>query len=772
MQMTRGEIDTWLKFIQSEAHVLRELPGLLVQQAANRPAGDPLATAAQAYLKRAPRSFLRWINKPSRPDPCLMTLAGEDELVAVVWTSDGSRLVSVSRAYRYLRVCDAQTGETLSVLRGVLDHEVQSCALSPDDRVLVVVGGDSEEGEVKVVDIQTGELRFLLKGHEKTVSSVAFSPDGTLILTASYDRTLRLWDSRTGRQVRQIRDTHPVTCCAFSPDGSEILGGGWSFNLGIWDTKTGEQRARLEGHESWVDNCTFSPDGRFIASASFDHTVRVWDAASGAGVHRLEGHTSHTYCCDFSPDGSRLVSGSNDNMLRLWDCETGEPLAVLAGHGAGVNDCRFSPSGDRIASGSKDGSIKVWVVGSEGSDAARAFDWGVWSCEFTPNGRRLVTTGHLERLIKVWDTEQLALTCTISPESELRWCSISSNSELVASAHHDGTVKTWRLDGGDDVGTLASEGPLVRCLFTPDGSRVVSAEKIKRLRLWDAETGEEIAVMEASSQIDSLAVSPDGCRVAAGYLDTKVRVWDLVSHALVAELAGQTSIPAHCEFSPDGRAVLSFGRDQFARVWEVDSGESLAELGEHRFNVTAAAWSPDGSRIVTAESYDPGVFIWSTSDWSLERKLTGHSRNVEAAAFTPDGRWVITAARDGSVRVWSVETGGMETAFVMRSEMASFPAARPQGALDITGGGRLIATGDHGGWIYFLEGMNLELEPPLVTAVRLYRFARGEFDARLTVVCAWCGERAEASAEPGTAFSCDKCGRMLKLNPFKVEMIN
>jgi WD40 repeat protein len=160
-----------------------------------------------------------------------------------------------------------------------------------------------------------------LEGHSDGVSSVAFSPDGTQIVSGSYDKTVRLWDTVTGAALQT-----------------------------------------LEGHSGLVRSVAFSPDGTQVVSGSDDKTVRLWDAATGAALQTLKGHSSHIRSVAISPDGTQVVSGSDDKMVRLWDTATGAALQTLEGYSDSVNSVAFSPDGKLLP------TLRVsnhWVVESE-----------------------------------------------------------------------------------------------------------------------------------------------------------------------------------------------------------------------------------------------------------------------------------------------------------------------------------------------------------------------------------------------------------------------
>jgi WD40 repeat protein len=190
---------------------------------------------------------------------------------------------------------------------------------------------------------------LVFEGHTGTVWSVAFSPDGSHIVSGSDDKTVRLWGAQTGKDIAKMEDhTGSVSSVAFSPDGSQILSGSYDNTVRLWDAQTGKETAKLEGHTGFVSSVAFSPDGSQIVSGSYDCTVRLWDAQTGKEIAKLDGHIGPVNSVAFSPDGLQIVSGSYDNTVRLWDAQTGKEIAKLEGHTAPVSSVAFSPDGATV----------------------------------------------------------------------------------------------------------------------------------------------------------------------------------------------------------------------------------------------------------------------------------------------------------------------------------------------------------------------------------------------------------------------------------------
>jgi serine/threonine protein kinase len=284
-------------------------------------------------------------------------------------------------------------------------NTVKSVSFSPDGSRIVSGSWDTT---VRVWGAETGQLAFTLKGHSDSVNSVAFSPDGKRIASGSDDTTVKVWDAETGQEMLSLKGhSESVNSVAFSLDGSRIVSGSDDMTLKVWDAETGQETLTLQGHSKSVHGVAFSPDGSRIVSGSFDNTVKVWDTQTGQLALTLEGHSYPVSSVSFSPDGKQIVSGSYDNMLKVWNAETGKETLTFGGHADNVMSGSFSPDGKRIASGSWDNMVKIWDA-ETGQEILRlkGHSGSVDGVAFSPDGTRIVS-GSSDKTVKVWDISPL-----------------------------------------------------------------------------------------------------------------------------------------------------------------------------------------------------------------------------------------------------------------------------------------------------------------------------------------------------------------------------
>jgi hypothetical protein len=215
--------------------------------------------------------------------------------------------------------------------------------------------------------MQCTRERLRLRGHEGSVWSAVYSPDGSRILTASDDRTARVWDAASGGELAVLRGhEESVASAVYSPDGSRILTASGDQTARVWDATSSGELAVLRGHGGSVRSAVYSPDGSRILTASFDGTARIWDAASGDELAVLRGHDHVVSGAAYSPDGSRILTASGDGTARIWDAASGGELAVLRGHEQSVGSAVYSPDGSRIVTSSGDRTARIWDAASGG----------------------------------------------------------------------------------------------------------------------------------------------------------------------------------------------------------------------------------------------------------------------------------------------------------------------------------------------------------------------------------------------------------------------
>ena len=279
------------------------------------------------------------------------------------------------------------------------DHIVSSASFSPDGSKIVT---GSYDKTAKIWNAQTGELEHMLAGHSNTILAASFSPDGSKIVTASYDGTAKIWNAQTGALEHTLTDHSSwVNSALFSPDGRKIVTASEDGTAKIWNAQTGTLEHTLVVHTGSVYSASFSPDGSQIVTRS-SKTAKIWDAKKGILQHTLGDHTNWFNSISFSPDGSKIVTASTDKTAKIWNAQTGALAHTLIGHTDGLKSASYSPDGSKIVTASVDGTAKIWNAQSGALEHTLAghTNW-VDLASFSPDGRKIVTASN-DETAKIW----------------------------------------------------------------------------------------------------------------------------------------------------------------------------------------------------------------------------------------------------------------------------------------------------------------------------------------------------------------------------------
>ena len=546
---------------------------------------------------------------------------------------------------------------------------IYAVAFSPNGSRIVSGNGDNT---LRLWDANTGQpIGQPLQGHEDVVKSVAFSSDSSRIVSGSYDNTLQLWDTLTGQSIGEPLKGHEgqVYSVAFSPDDSRIVSGSEDKTLRLWDANTGQPIGQpLQGHEGQVYSVAFNLDGTRIVSGSDDKTLRLWDANTGQPLgNPLTGHNGSVYSVVFSPEGNRIVSGSGDKTLRLWDARTRQPLCQpFQGHDDLVFSVAFSPDGTRIVSSSGDSTLRLWDAntGQPLGQSLKGHSKWVNSVAFSPDSTRIVS-GNGDNTLRLWDANADQNLCQILNGHE-NWVSsvaFSPDGSHIVSGSGDSTLRLWDVNTGQlSCQPLKGHEDWVYCVaFSPNGARIVSGSEDDNLRLWDTHTGQPLGqpLTGHKSPIYSVAFSPDGARIVSGSWDKTLRLWDAnTCQAIGQPLKGHENRVASVAFSPDGSRLVSGSWDKTLRLWNANTGQPIGQpLKGHEYGVNSVAFSPNGSRIVSG-SGDNTLRLWDVNTGqTLGQPLYGHDSRVHSVAFSPDGRCIVSGSGDNTLRLWNANTG-------------------------------------------------------------------------------------------------------------------
>jgi WD40 repeat protein len=611
----------------------------------------------------------------------------------VAFSPDGT-LLAASQLDGTLRLWDVVRRRTLARIITVRHGWLQTVAFSPNGRLLALGGCAVQQGAYPVCG--TGYLglwdvphrNFVAlpwHGDATAVTSVAFSPAGTLLAAANGDGTILLWDVRQRRPLVGPPSGLPgglftATSVAFSPDGKTLAFGGctssplegacdnggfqlWSIArrqfLGpLWQRQAGE----------WVSSIALSPNGALLAAGQGDGSIDVWDMAHMRLLGPpLRGTVAAVQSLAFSHDGKSLASGGLDHTIRLWDVARLQPLGPpLTGHTGPISGLSFSRTGATLASGSGDGTIRLW-------DFSGA----------PPLGYRL-TDPTVAAMTA--DTGDKFTDIIYSPGGPL----------FVSVSFSGGAIQSWSSAGRHRLGQLPSngligEGTTRAMALSPDGTMLAFGSAGGAIQLWDAVHGRPLGspFQKSTRMITALAFCADNRVLAAGDFNGVIQLWDVVHRRPLGQpLRSNAGFVRQIVFNATGTQLAASyadlgnagAGDTVIWRWDVQHGQAIGG-GQYTGTGTLFAFSPDGTGLIYG-AMDNDLYLW-TGAQTRSRAFSGHTAQVLGVAVSPDGRTLASGSRDGTIRLWDLRSA--------QSVVLAGPSDPVTGLLFSPDGGRLIS---------------------------------------------------------------------------------
>jgi WD40 repeat protein len=507
------------------------------------------------------------------------------------------------------------------------------------------------------------------------VVDVAFGPEGARILTASWDKTAKLWDGASGKLLMTFAHEGVVNSAAFSPDGARILTASADHSAKLWEAASGKLIGSFV-HQDEVNSATFSPDGARILTASADRTAKVWETSSGKLIASFE-HQASVYHAAFSPEGARILTACKDRTARLWELATGKMIAFF-GHQDAVSDAVFNPDGSQILTASWDKTAKLWDAASDKIIASFNHQGLVVAAVFSPDGTRILTSSW-DKTAKLWDAVSGKLIGSFAHRESVQNAAFDPRGDRILTASYDKTVKLWEVASAEPVACFIHQDGLYRATFSRDGARILTASADRTARLWDAASGKLIASFDHQDAVTDVAFSPDEARILTASADKTAKLWDVTSGRLVFAFRHEDGVNS-IAFSLDGARVLTASRDRTAKLWDASSGKLIASY-DHQDSVNDAVFSPDGARVLTA-SADHSAKLWDAASGKLILSLD-HQDSVNDAVFSPNGTQILTGSTDHSARLWDAVSGKLVVSFDHQDEVNTVKFS-PDGARILT----------------------------------------------------------------------------------------
>ena len=666
----------------------------LVETAAFSPDGRSLLTAASGL------GVHLWDLETGEP-----TNLGSGEFA--VFSPDGEMIAIFH--YDTARVVDVHAHAVVSRL----DHlrQIRHLEFSADSRLLVTA--TQEENRFAAFEAATGKLAAEFRGHSLNVQFVSFNPDGHRLVSASEDRTARVWNLASGAQQSRfpvkIDPRRPQL--SFRPDGEQLVvvtEPEWRTTVWGEDNTSRPQPIYSVGGKHRLPGVA---EQRFVTTSEDQVVVR--ELSSGAEVASLTTHGTEVREARISAAGERVLILCKDGTMCLWTLE-GNQKVQLAGPINAVNAGEFHPVDRRAATGSKDGFVRIWntVTGQEVTKLPHHVP--IQGVKYSSDGTMLLAVTGRNK-IHLWDTERHKPLHILEAESRrFDRAEFSIDGKYVIAHREFGgnAVVCWKVASGEQVNTLAdvtgqvhvqispsdpiaavasdqsglilwnfvsgetrklSEKPCAYAVFTAGGQRILSATaqpttryhlsrqadagfSDPRLQLWNAEGTLLRETPTRHGFVRWLREVAQSGLVIVGGMSHAARIFDTRTHNQVATLHGHAAPICFARFTPDGQQIVTCSWDQTAVVWDPTTQRPLHVLAGHNSPIKAAAMSSDGKLMATGDAKGT-VIVWDLEEGMLVRRLEGLSNAVAHCSFSAFAARLLAYTTEGRLQIWKTSTG-------------------------------------------------------------------------------------------------------------------
>jgi WD40 repeat protein len=518
--------------------------------------------------------------------------------------------------------------------------EIHSTAITSDGNFLAIgiSTGSLEIWFIENIDNRT-RLHNMTKAHSKRITSTIFTPDNQKLLTASSEKTVKVWDVNTGVLQQTLELAGVPSCLWIDTKNSRLFIGhektisSEHVSLEIYsltENKLQQLHIQEQAHRGKITSIVSSLDGKFLYTAGIDTEIAIWKINENATISLIDRlrNRDAVYSLAIDEYTGQIASTSQDCSVRIWRTENINKIECMfssQGYSGCIYQTKFVPQNQNILiSTSNENEIRIWDVKSGTNIELPGHTGEVNSIVFSPTDSNIFASGSYDTTIKIWDLKKKQIQASLDEHNSRVWAlTFSSDGKTLVSGSYDGTIKIWDMKSYMYKDTLT----------------------------------------EYTSHIYSLAFHPFKSNIlAVGISHSTVYIWNLNDKSCHGFENSERSWVAALLFSPNGEFLITGDGEGKIRLWDVNNRYALLETyQDHQRQIFSLILSPDSS-VLASSSDDKTVILWDidSSSKSLTRKsvLEGHDNGVRSVTFSPDGKTIMTGGIDNTIRHWDLTDMG------------------------------------------------------------------------------------------------------------------
>ena len=526
-----------------------------------------------------------------------------------------------------------------------------------------------------------GELLHILEGHAAGINAIALTPDGTRLVSASDDRTLKVWDLQTGSLLLTLEGhTGIVKAVAIAPDGSHLISGAWDHTLRVWDLQTGRETQQFQEKTGVVTDIEIAPNGRkFISAAGVSagtdssdiDRLKLWDLETGAEITSLCGHTGPVDSVTITPDGQYAVSGAgstvmqpSDETIRIWELETGQEVGILNGHTGPIKALAVSSDSQHLISAgggrhtegfgqTNNNVLLIWNLAQKTQlhTLRGHLDQSIDAVAITPDGKFLISGASG---IKVWNLQTRQEVASLPEAGGQGGLAITPDCRYLVTGSSNGTIKIF------DFSILMKQAQPYR--NSPFFSSQEMQQSDQSQSVYTVVTPDQQTATPHTARVNAASITPNGQFAITASDDGTLNIWNLRTRTLWLTLRGQIGNIRAMVALPDNRRIVFAAEDMTLRIWDIQDAQEVLQLANPVRWFPVIAVSPDGRWLVSASTSRKVSGLLRI--WDLESGKEHLTINVDPVfpidkvVVTPDGKQVIAGLMtQDKLHQWDLETG-------------------------------------------------------------------------------------------------------------------